>query len=272
MQSILLRLISMSVGTPNSLSGDEITPLTISTLSPQIDNRAGALFGDRFETLEQQMHRRVIKTHLPIDGLPFYPEVHYVVVARDPRDVFMSQWNHYSSFTDGFYSMVNKIPNRFGDELPRCPSDLHEFWRLWICRGWFEWEMEGYPFGGNMRHTQTWWDFRHLDNVLMIHFDDLLADIAGQLEKISSFVNVTLSQAALTEVAESVNFLNVSQAPELDHPTWELRLKGGGRSFYFSGRNGRWRGVLSDMELNQYETTKDKVLSEDCAKWLQKRG
>src|SRR5262245_30965419 len=38
--------------------------------------------------LEEQKQRRFIKTHLPLDGLPYYSHVKYIVVGRDPRDVF----------------------------------------------------------------------------------------------------------------------------------------------------------------------------------------
>ena len=47
-------------------------------------------------TLEAQQHRRFIKSHLPLDGLPFFPQVKYIVVGRDARDVAMSLWNHYA--------------------------------------------------------------------------------------------------------------------------------------------------------------------------------
>ena len=49
-----------------------------------------------FARLEAQTRRRVIKSHLPLDAVPFFPELRYLVVVRDPRDVFMSFWNHYS--------------------------------------------------------------------------------------------------------------------------------------------------------------------------------
>src|SRR5678816_4148146 len=35
------------------------------------------------DELEAQTHRRFIKTHLALDGLPFYPQVRYIVVGRD---------------------------------------------------------------------------------------------------------------------------------------------------------------------------------------------
>jgi|SRR5271166_138610 len=82
--------------------------------------------------LGQQAHRRFIKTHLPLDGLPFHSHLKYVYVARDARDVFMSFWNHYRGFTDLPMTIFNTTFGRVGPELPRCPADIHQVWRDWI--------------------------------------------------------------------------------------------------------------------------------------------
>ena len=57
----------------------------------------------------------------------------------------MSFWNHYQGFTDAAVALFNTTPGRVGPELPRCPEDIHQLWRDWTTRGWFEWETEGYP-------------------------------------------------------------------------------------------------------------------------------
>src|SRR5262245_15762663 len=43
---------------------------------------------------EAQPHRRIVKTHTPLDGLPYFPEAFYVFCGRDPRDVFFSGLDH----------------------------------------------------------------------------------------------------------------------------------------------------------------------------------
>ena len=44
--------------------------------------------------LDAQQHRRFIKSHTPLDGLPFDERVTYICVGRDPRDVAIS-WDHH---------------------------------------------------------------------------------------------------------------------------------------------------------------------------------
>ena len=91
--------------------------------SPWLDFRPPKL-DEIMAKLEAQTHRRFIKTHLPLDGLPFFPQVRYIVVGRDPRDVFMSLWNHYSSYTDAAYAEFDDAPGPFGPAMPRCPDDV----------------------------------------------------------------------------------------------------------------------------------------------------
>src|SRR5260221_2226584 len=61
-------------------------PAPLSELSPWLDQTIRPL-DQVFAIYEKQQHRRFIKTHTPLDGLPTRDDVSYVVVGRDPRDV-----------------------------------------------------------------------------------------------------------------------------------------------------------------------------------------
>jgi hypothetical protein len=126
MQGIVANLI---------FSGQEL-PAPLFEMSPWVDVRIIPI-ESVVTQLEQQAHRRFIKTHLPLDGLRYDRRLKYVYVGRDARDVFMSFWNHYGSYTEEAYARFNGTPGRVGPEIPRCPDDIHEVWRNWITRGWF---------------------------------------------------------------------------------------------------------------------------------------
>ena len=49
-------------------------------------------------------------------------------------------------------------------------------WPHWIAEGWFDWEPDGWPFWSHHHHLSTWWQFRELPNVLLVHFGDLKSD------------------------------------------------------------------------------------------------
>src|SRR6185312_10112026 len=125
----------------NLIFNGEKLPGPIHEMSPWLEQRSFPL--ELVLTgLEQQTHRRSVKTHLPLDSLPFHPEVKYLYVGRDPRDVFMSWWNFYGDFAPQTLKMINGVPGRAGPELPPCPADIHELWRGWMTKGWFDGETE----------------------------------------------------------------------------------------------------------------------------------
>src|SRR5258708_9631282 len=128
MQNIVLHLIFQ-----------DLQPRDINEFSPWLDIRLSPL-DETIGKLEAQKHRRCIKSHLPLDGLPYFPQVKYIVVGRDARDVFMSMWNHHSNYIPEVYEGMNNTPGRVGDPMPPCPANIRDFWRGWISRRWFEWE------------------------------------------------------------------------------------------------------------------------------------
>jgi aryl sulfotransferase len=257
MQNIVLQLIFLGQPAP-----------TVFEASPWIGGRFNPI-DEIIDELEAQQHRRCIKTHLALDGLLFYPQLKYIVVGRSPRDVFMSLWNHYSNHTEAYMTRINNIPGRVGDPFPPCPQDIHEFWRNWISRGWFEWESEGYPYWGNMHHTRTWWNYRGLDNILFVHFNDLLTDLEGEIGRVAAFLEIEVSAESITTVAQAVSFSTMKQRAIKVGAFGRKILREGAQTFFFKGTNDRWKGILSEDELAQYEETIAKVLTPDCARWLE---
>jgi aryl sulfotransferase len=218
--------------------------------------------------------RRFLKSHLALDGLPYHEEVKYLVVARDPRDVFMSFLNHYQNYTDVAYEAMNG-GDRVGDPLPIFPGDTRELWRNWISRGWFPWESEGWPFWGNMHHTRTYWEWRHLPNLLFLHYADMRADHPGAVRKIGDFLEHPLSEADIARIVKGSSFETAKRKAALwdkENEGEPRQFSGGESSFIYRGTNGRWQSVLSDEDLELYEQTKLKVLPPDCADWLENGG
>lgn len=234
--------------------------------SPWLD-RGGRPIKEVIAQLEQQTHRRFIKSHLALNGLLYFPQVKYVVVGRDARDVFMSLWNHYSNYTAEQYDSLNNTPGRVGPPFPQCPDDIHEFWREWITRGWFTWESEGYPYWGNLHHTETWWTYRNLDNILFVHFNDLRANLIREMERIADFLNISVSKDALEKIAQAVSL--EAMRSEAEGSDFASSFKGGASTFFFKGSNGRWRDVLSAKELELYERKVSEVLTHEARYWIE---
>ncbi len=178
----------------------------------------------------------------------------------------MSLWNHYSHFTEATYQHHQMQP---GLALPQCPTDIRQFWQQWMGSGWFGWESEGYPFWSNMRHMQTWWNFRQLDNILLVHFNALLDKLEGEIHRIADFLDIRVSADLVAQIAQAVTFANVKQNAETLLPDLDNGFIGGAQTFIHKGTNGRWREVLSEEDLLLYKAAVLRELSPDCADWLE---
>ena len=82
---------------------------------------------------------------------------------------------------------LNEPTGWTGEPLPDPPPQdaIRDSFRQWMTRGYFEWETEGWPFWSNLHHTQTYWPHRELDNILLVHYSDLLQDLNGQISLIN---------------------------------------------------------------------------------------
>ena len=117
----------------------------------------------RIDGLEQQTHRRVLKTHLPVDALVFSPKAKYIYIGRDARDVVWSLYNHHVNANALWYQALNDTPGRVGPPIGPPAATVQQCWREWM-------DGDGYPFWPFWDNVRTWWAIRHLPNVLFIHF------------------------------------------------------------------------------------------------------
>lgn len=245
-------------------------PGPIGEVSPWIDLRVPPL-DPMLEALEAQTHRRSVKTHLPLDGLPYRPGVRYVYVGRHGPDVFMSLWNHYSSYTDEAFERFNG-PGLVGEPQPRPPSEPRALWREWTTRGWFPWESDGWPFWSLLHHVRTWWEWRHLDDVLFVHFNDLLTDLEGEMRRVADFLDVTIPEREWPARVERATFASMRRRAAEVVPGGGRSFKGGAETFLHRGTNGRWKGVLGEDDLALWQAAVERQLAPACAHWLEHGG
>lgn len=234
--------------------------------SPWVDERIAGPVEEMAARLAAQTHRRYLKSHLPADGLPYQSAVRYVLVARDPRDVFMSLMNHWQRYTEGAYARLDaSSPSPF----PRWRDDPHGLWRDWITRGCFPWEQEGYPFWGNLHHTASYWPYRDLPNLLLLHYNDLQRDLSGQLARLARFLDIEATPADLQRIAASAHIDSMREAAQRNDADWSAAFQGGARGFFYKGSNGRWRDVLDDDDLALYADTTSRLLDPAALAWLE---
>jgi aryl sulfotransferase len=255
----------------SSLLFGDAPPKAPWTLTPWLDMRVYPLELIRQE-LEGQRHRRFVKTHLALDGLPFFPEAKYVYVGRHGPDVFMSLWNHYTGYTPETVKLLNETPGLVGPPQPPPPADPRELWRSWATRGWFPWEFDGWPYWSLLHHVRTWWEWRHLPNLLFVHFNDLLADLDGEMRRVAEFLEIEVPRGEWAARVELATFASMKERAEQIVPAGGVAFQGGAQRFLYKGTNGRFREVLTEGDLALWQDNVARQLAPACARWLEHGG
>ena len=256
------RIMSLLVFGPGPL------PAPLVALSPWIDAAFLGDVDDVVATIEAQEHQRFLKSHLPFDALPYDPAVRYVYVGRDTRDVFMSAFNHYSAYTEFTYSLLDAAGGAAGP-MPRCPATERELWADWMTRSLFDWETDGWPFWSHHHHAASFWPYRDLPNVLMVHYADLLADLEAQMRRVAAFTQIEVAEDAWPELVAAARFDAMKQdAIRNEEHIGPSFFEGGAGRFFHKGTNGRWRDVLTEEDLALYETAAAR-LDPELRSWLE---
>jgi aryl sulfotransferase len=236
----------------------------VATISPWLDMR----ILPRAETraaLEAQAHRRFIKTHLPLDALVFSPRAKYLYIARDGRDVAWSAHNHFTNVKDEFFDLLNGMPGRVGPPMPRLPADVRQFFLEWM-------EGDGYPLWSFWENVRTWWQARHLPNLMLLHFADLKADPEGKIREIAAFLDIDVAEEDWPRILEHSSFDYMKRHAEHVVPLGGAPWEGGAATFINKGTNGRWRDALTAEDQRRYRDVAVAELGEECAAWLESGG
>ncbi len=244
-------------------------PFSLHTASPWPDARFVGPTEQMLAIVEALEHRRFLKTHLPLDALPYWPQVRYIYVGRDARDVFMSMWNHVNAYTPMAIEMLNTGENAPSEPFMTPPADVREMWRLWMTRATYPWEIDGYPYWSHLRHARTYWDFRHLPNLLFVHYNDLKADLDGQMRRIADYLGIAVDEEKWPVLVDAATFQGMKRDAEVLGPEMGMIFEGGADRFLHKGTNDRWRDVLTADDLALYDDVAQRTLTPELRRWLE---
>jgi hypothetical protein len=116
--------------------------------------------------LEAQEHRRILKTHTPLDGLPLDPRATYIVVARHPLDMAVSLYYQRSNLDRHRLSELTGQPVRA--DLAE-PPPLTVWLSEWVRSRATPVENLDSP-AGVLHHVRDAWRRRGEPNVVLVHF------------------------------------------------------------------------------------------------------
>ncbi len=238
-------------------------PQPLGDLSPWIDWLA--LPEDQlFAQLAAQEHRRFVKTHTPLDGIPLDDDVTYIVVARHPLDAAVSLYHQGDNLDRARILALTGQPEPAAPLPPRAP--LHDWlvdWIDWQC-DWRE-LLDSLP--GIMGHVGDAWARRGRPNILLVHYDDLAADLEGEMRRTAAALAIPIDEAVWPELVRGASFDHMRAHADLLAPDTTNVLRDR-RAFFRRGHSGAGAEVLTADELAHYHERVAALAPPDLLAWL----
>ena len=247
-------------------------PKPLAELSPWFD----MLTSSRRETvalLEAQQHRRFIKTHTPLSGLPVRDGVTFICVARDPRDVALSMDDHLANLDWQAFNRLRVAAAR-DDGLPEPPmaplpaldqlTDRERFWR-WVDDDTPP-EQTASSLLRTLRHLESFWNERDNGSVVMLHYRDLTADLEGQMRAIAARLGIDVPEERWPALVKAATFDEMRRDSDRTAPSggiWFDRQR-----FFRHGRSGAWGELLDADDLRRYDERVGSLIAADLAAWV----
>lgn len=238
-------------------------PAPLWRLSPWLDWLAVPR-DDVWALLDAQTHRRFVKTHTPLDGVPLDSRATYVVVARHPLDMAVSLYHQGDNLDRARMAELTGQPPPSGRPTPRPPV------REWL-RGWIDWdgdpreELDSLP--GVLLHVSDAWSRREEPNVVLVHYDDLSADLAAEMRRLAARLGIDEPEETWPELVRAAGFEAMRARADALAPDPVGVLRDRGR-FFLRGSSGAGRELLSADDLARYRERTARLAPSDLLQWL----
>ena len=240
-------------------------PAPLGRLSPWLDHLVRPV-DEVYAQLAAQPHRRFIKTHTPLDGIPLDARATYLVTARHPLDMAVSLYHQGDNIDRARVRQLTGQPEPAG--APRSRPPLHDWLLGWIADDADPREqLDSLP--GVMWHLSDAWSRRHRPNVRLVRYEDLLADLAGQLRGLASHLGIDVPDEAWGALVQAATFESMSRHADTLAPAGVLRSSA---AFFRRGTAGAAREVLSHGELAVYQARAADLAPPDLLAWLHTPG
>jgi hypothetical protein len=237
-------------------------PAPLSTLSPWLDHTV-----EPVETvlarLDAQQHRRFVKTHTPLDGLPLDERATYVVVGRHPLDMAVSLYHQGDNLDRARIAELTGVPAR-----PSAPRrTAHDWLAAWTLEETTALERPDSLVGVLHHLGDAWTRSRTSPNVVLVHYADLLSDLPGQMRRLADVLGVVVPGERLDRLSEAATFGSMrNRSRDLAPDT--LGVLKDDAAFFRSGRSGAGRELLSAEELAVYERRVAALAPPELVAWL----
>jgi hypothetical protein len=253
MQMICALLVFQTAGLPAPLA--ELSPWLDWLITPR---------DEVYARLSAQQHRRFIKTHTPLDGIPLDSRATYLVVARHPLDMAVSLYHHGDNIDRA------RLRQLTGQQEPAAPPAPRPPLRDWLL----EWidddadpreQTDSLP--GVMWHLSDAWARRSHANVELVHYQDLSADLAGEMHRLAGLLGFAVSEQAWPTLVRAATFDHMQASAGRLAPDPSGIFKNTA-AFFRRGTSGSGRELLTGNQLARYHARTAQLAPPALLTWL----
>lgn len=250
---------------------DPVLPAPLGDLSPWIDWKVEPI--ERVVgRLQAQRHRRFVKSHTPLDGIPLDPQATYIVVARHPADMAVSLYHQGDNIDRDRLRELTGAPAP--THLPAARPPLREWLLSWIDADADPAEqLDSLP--GLLHHVSDAW--RRVNgparpaDVVLFHYGDLVADLDGQMRRLARRLGVDVPADRWPALVEAATFSSMRDRAESLAPDQRGVLKDRA-AFFRTGRSGAGAALLGAAGSAHLRRRCRSLAADDVVEWLLRSG
>ena len=239
------------------LSGDPQIETEPSIKMPWVDIRFREI-AEVAERIEAMDHRRCLKSHTPLDGLPIDDQAQYFCVFRHPLDAHFSFRKHIQNIPMSFYDMW----------FPEDDPDGITF-RRFLDGGPEGFDMDAMPLSHILRHYTAARALADRPNVTLFHYADMSRDLPGTFAKVADLLGITHAPSTMNALIEAATFENMKSNASRFAPGGGTGFFKSDTDFFHSGSSGKWHSRLSDDAYAAYDNIMQTALDPDARAWLE---
>lgn len=223
-------------------------------ISPWIDANFAPI-EEYLGMVDGQAHRRFIKTHTPLDGIPYFEQCQYLVVCRDPKDMFFSLLNHQKNMSDEELS---------ASLLPQSDSTFQD----WVSGSLDPDNFDTQTLETPIHFLKTYWEFRDQPNVHLFHYFDMKQNLRGHIANLARILNISLTDTQLDEMTQAATFENMQARGEQFAPGAGTGMWKEEGAFFATGKNQQWKEKLSVEQIELFDERVGELLTPEQIAWL----
>lgn len=237
--------------------GDPDAQIAYPEISPWIEFALSSKTVEtRLAMLKAQTHRRFIKSHTPLDGIPFHQDCTYLVCHRHPLDVHFSMWHHVQNMK------IDHINHLHSDDRA---ANFDAFLANSI-------ENEGLDQPSLeliTHHLASARALSHLPNVHLFHYAAMSRDLPGEMQRIARALDITYPAALFAQLVEKATFKSMKANVTLTAPGVKGGLYKDPGAFFHSGQGRKWEGILDDAQIARYNARMAELLAPEDVRYLE---